>query len=166
MVDYDKGDQSKLPKIVSEAYRGAGGAFPIVVFADPGLKKVYGSFGHAALKGQDYRAIFRDTKASVRDAIKAGTFSKDLAAAGDAPKPAAGDDGEPAADDPVGIVKVENGTFQDWTSAKGSKINAKLVAVEGDSTFVFETKAGKTIRASAAHLSNETVKRARELAGL
>lgn len=134
------------------------------MLADPGLKKVYGTYNHATLKAQDYRAIFRDAKNAARDAIKDGSFSKDLA--NEEAAVADGGEGDAAGPEPAGIVKVEDGTFQDWTSEKGSKINAKLVAVEGDALFVFETKSGKTIRATAAQLSAASVKKARELAGL
>ncbi len=135
-----------------------------MVLTDPGLKKVYGKYTHAALKGQDYRKIFRDVKADVRDAIKDGSFSQDLAGGGAAPAESADDDYEPSVVDVAEVVKIEDGEFQDWTSSKGTRLHARLVAVEGDTTFVFETKSGKTIRTTADKLSDETVKRARELA--
>ena len=95
------------------------------------MKKVYGKFSHAALKGQDYRKIFRDAKADVRDAIKDGSFSEDLAGGGEAPAESSGDDYEPTVVDVAEVVKIEDSEFQDWTSSKGTKLHAKLVAVEG-----------------------------------
>lgn len=139
---------------------------PIVVLADPGLKKVYGAFNHATLRNQDYRGIFRDTKEEVREAVKAGTFSKDLAAAEAPPATETADDFKPESVESEGLLKVDNPQFEKWTSSTGSEILAKLVGVQDEITFIFETKAGKTVRVTTDKLSAETVRRGRELAGL
>ena len=69
--------------------------------------------------------------------------------------------------DIVARVQVEKGEITRWTSSKGKVLMARLVAIEGEEseTFVFQTAAGKEIRAEAQHLSDESVERAREMAG-
>lgn len=136
---------------------------PVVILADPGMKKIYGSYNHAALRGQDYRGIFRDVKDEVREAIKAGTFSNDLAVA-EADTDTAAADYQPEEVESEGLAKVADPQFETWTSSAGSEIVAKLIAVQDDITFIFESKDGKTIRTTADKLSVETVRRARELA--
>lgn len=162
MVDADQGEQAALPKIVSNAYRQAGGSYPIVIFTDPGLTKVYGTYTHAKLKGQDYGSIFRDLKRSVREAIKDGSFSTELAGDG----AVSGDNADVPDSDPIGIVTIENGEMREWSSAAGTTIVAKLLSVEGEDLFVFEAENGRNIRTTSEKLSPQSVKEARELAGL
>jgi hypothetical protein len=165
-VIVDTSEFSELPDVVKKAIQGKG-SLPMVVFVDPGMQNVYGAFGHSELKGQDYRGVFRDTKRKIRDAKKAGSFVTDLNAAPVevAAKDAVADDVEIV--DIVERVQVEEGEITRWTSSKGKVLMARLVAIEGEEseTFVFQTAAGKEIRAEAQHLSDESVERAREMAG-
>jgi hypothetical protein len=165
-VIVDTSEFAKLPDVVKKAIKGKG-SLPMVVFADPGMQNVYGTFGHSQLRGQDYRAIFRDTKRAIRNAAKAGTFVTDLDVV-----PVKVDGKDVVADevdvvDIVERVQVEEGEITRWTSSKGKVLMARLKAVEGDETeiFVFETAAGREIRVEAQHLSDESVERAREMAG-
>ena len=52
---------------------------PIVVLTDPAMTKIYGTYSHAQLKGQDYRTIFRDAKRDAGADIKAKTGAKIVA---------------------------------------------------------------------------------------
>lgn len=137
-------ESAALPYVVKDAYRKGGAAIPIVIFTDPAMKKIYGSFNHPQMKTQKYETIFKEAKAGVNKAIKDGSF--DLGSA--APK----------------IVKTEGSKVEEWTSAKGTIIKAKLVGIEDENVFLFETEAGKTIRATAKQLSEESVAKAKKMA--
>ena len=166
-VVVDTSETGQLPDVVAQAFRSVGGSLPTVIFADPAMKNVYGSFGHSQLKSQDYRAVFRDTKRKIREAVKDGSFETDLSGAKEevAGNEAEGDAGDEDAV-PAGRIMVEESELEMWRSAKGSQITAKLVAVEGEDTFIFETAAGKEIRVTAAQLSVESMQKARKMAGL
>jgi hypothetical protein len=135
-----------LPDLVKNSYRTGGASIPIVILVDPGLEKIYGRFDHPAMKTQKYKTIFKEAKDSISKAQTEGTF----ATGGKAPV----------------IVKVEGGKVETWKSSAGSEIKAKLVGVEDDTTYIFETEAGKTFRASADQLDRESIAKARKAAGL
>jgi hypothetical protein len=145
-VVVDTGETAGLPDLVKDAYRRGGAAIPIVIFVDPGIKNIYGSYNHPAMKSQKYGTIFKDARDNIRKAQQAGTFAL-------------------TNKEPV-LVKVPNAKVESWKSAKGSEIKAKLVGIEDDTTYIFETEAGKTIRAEANQLDKESVARARKAAGL
>ena len=151
-------EMGSLPPKVKEA--NPGGAYPYVIFADPAMGKVYGSYNHAKMRGQNYRDIFRDAKKAASADIRNKTFNIALDAG------AAGDDGEEEAAGNDHLVKIDNPELKKWTSSAGSTIWAKLVSVENRVTFVFLTKAGQTIRVTADKLAPASVKEARELAGI
>ena len=135
-----------LPALIKNAYRTGGASIPIVIFSDPGVTKIYGRYDHPAMKNQKYGTIFKPTRDSISKAKKEGTFAKK--------------------DKPTVVVKFDGGKFESWKSAAGTEIKAKLVGVEDDTTYLFVTEAGKTIRATAAQLDKTSVARARKLAGL
>ncbi|OUV12761.1 MAG: hypothetical protein CBC46_07845, partial [Verrucomicrobiaceae bacterium TMED86] len=64
------------------------------------------------------------------------------------------------------IVKVDGGRVEEWTSSKGTAIKARLVGIENDKVYLFETDKGAKIRATAAQLSKESVAKARKTAGI
>ena len=132
--------------MVKEAYRRGGAAIPIVILVDPGMKHIYGTFNHPDMKSQNYGEVFKDAKDNIRKAQREGTFA--------------------FTDKVPVVVKVANGAVESWKSAQGTEIKAKLVGVEDDTTYIFETEAGKTIRASADQLAKESVAQARQAAGL
>lgn len=141
-VAVDPSEVLALPSEAREVVKGKPGVTPKVFVMNPALTKSYGSFDHAELKGKNWAAIFRKARAAVSAAVADGSFA------------------------PAGTVaKVEGAEVEEWKSAAGSTIKAKLVAVEDDSVFVFETANGKTIRTTADKLSEASVKRARELVG-
>ena len=97
-------ETGQLPPEVSKAFREAGGAMPIVVLADPAFSKIYGTYSHAQLKGQDYRSIFRDAKRAVTADVKAKTFNTELGAPEKKEEPAkevAKKDDKPTSDKPA-----------------------------------------------------------------
>ncbi|MEJ6642982.1 MAG: hypothetical protein QNL33_06960 [Akkermansiaceae bacterium] len=142
----DTGETAGLPDMVKEAYRRGGAAIPIVILVDPGMKHIYGTFNHPDMKSQNYGEVFKDAKDNIRKAQREGTFA--------------------FTDKVPVVVKVANGAVESWKSAQGTEIKAKLVGVEDDTTYIFETEAGKTIRASADQLAKESVAQARQAAGL
>ena len=146
-VIVDTGESAALPPLVKDAYLRGGASIPIVIFTDPGVTQIYGSYNHPAMESQKYGTIFRDAKAKIRKSIKEGTF-------------ALGKGNEPK------IVKVEGGKVEAWTSSKGTAIKAKLVGIENDKFYLFETDKGAKIRATAAQLSKESVAKARMAAGV
>jgi RNase P/RNase MRP subunit p29 len=166
-------ETGQLPNDIQAAYRGAGGAMPIVVLTDPAMTKIYGTYSHAQLKGQDYRAIFRDAKRDVSADIKAKTFNValDAPAAKEEAAPVAKNDEKAApADDTESysgdVVKVENPQVLNWTSSKGTSLKAQLTAVEDGKVFVFKTTAGRIVRVPGDQLSATSLADARLIAGL
>lgn len=155
-------EMGQLPAKVQEA--NPGGAYPYVIFADPAMDKIYGTYNHTALKGQNYRDIFRDAKKAASADIRNKTFNTALGAkAGkEVNDKKVGDVGEEAEK----VIKVEDAEVQNWTSSAGTTIRAKLVSVENRTTFVFLTADGKTIKVTADKLSPASAKAARELAGV
>lgn len=142
-VIIDVSETAALPALVKEAYRRGGAAVPIIIFTDPGMKTIYGSYNHPQMKTQRYGEIFQDTKTNIRAAMKAGTFSL----GGAAPK----------------VAKTKDAKVEDWISSKGTTIKAKLVGIVDDKIFLFETEAGKTIRATSSQLSKESVEKAKKM---
>ncbi|MFT6864156.1 MAG: hypothetical protein ACJAVK_002719 [Akkermansiaceae bacterium] len=145
-VIVDVSETPGLPDLVKNAYRTGGASIPVVILTDPGMTKIYGRFDHPAMKTQKYGEIFKEARDTISKAIKDGTFS----------------DGGKA---PV-IVTVKGGGIEIWKSAAGTEIKAKLTGIEDNSTYLFETEASKTLRATAAQLDQASVAKARKLAGL
>lgn len=139
----DVSETAGLPALVKNSYRTGGASIPIVILIDPSMEKIYGRFDHIAMKTQKYGTIFKEAKNDIAKAKKAGTFTKA----------------------PV-IVKVEGEKVDAWKSAAGTIIKAKLIGIEDDATYIFETEAGKTFRATAKQLDKESVAKARKAAGL
>lgn len=142
-VIVDLSETAGLPALVKNAFRSGGASIPIIIFTDPGMTKIYGRYDHPAMKTQKYDTIFKDTKTGIRTALKNNEFN--LGA------------GAPQ------IAKTNDAKVEIWLSAQGSTIKAKLIGIEDGKIFLFETEAGKTIRATAAQLSAESVKKARSL---
>lgn len=177
IVDINK-ETGQLPPIVAKAYREAGGAMPIVVLADPGLTKIYGTYSHPQLKGQNYRDIFRDAKRAISADIKEKSFNitleepkkADESTTGTAEtpekKPTAPESEKPAPVAKKDIIKIDNPSMKTWKSSRGSAIEAKLVGVEDKKTFVFVTSGGKTLRVTGDQLSLTSLNEAKKLAGL
>ena len=140
----DTSETVALPAVVKDAYRKGGASIPIVIFTDPSMETIYGSFNHPAMESQKYDTIFKDAKGSIQKAIKDGSFKLGAGA----PK----------------IVEIKDSKVEDWTSSKGTLIKAKLTGIEDDKIFIFETAAGKTIRATATQLSKESVAKAQKMA--
>lgn len=135
-----------LPSLIKDSYRTGAASVPLVIVTDPGISTIYSRLDYPAMKTQKYTTIFKETKKEIKTAQKEGTFSL----------------GEYA---PV-VVTVANSEIISWKSSNGTEIRAKLTGVEDDTTYIFETAAGKTIRATAKQLSKDSVTKARELAGL
>lgn len=142
----DTAETAGLPEMVKEAYRRGGAAIPIVILVDPGMKHIYGTFNHPAMKSQNYDEVFNEAKDGIRKAQREGTFALT--------------DKEPV------LIKVEKSAVESWKSSAGSEIKAKLVGIENDSIYIFETENGKTIRASVAQLDRASIIKARKAAGL
>lgn len=142
----DTSETAGLPALIKNAYRTGGASIPIVIFTDPGLTKIYGRYDHPAMKSQKYGEVFKDAKDNIQKSKKDGSFMT----------------GGKKAE----MVKVEGGGIESWKSAKGTEIKAKLIGVEDNTTYVFQTESGKTIRATAAQLDKESVAKARKAAGL
>lgn len=98
------------------------------------------------MKSQKYGEIFKTARDQIRKAQKDGTFKN-------------------GGKEPV-VVKVEGTEVETWKSSAGTEIKAKLVGIEDDSIYLFETAAGKTIRATAKQLDSTSVAKARKLAKL
>lgn len=140
-VAIDPSEVLALPSEARDMVKSKVGVTPKIFVMNPSLTESYGEFNHEELKSKNWNNIFKKAKSAVRSAVAGGTFV------------------------PAGkVVKIEGSQVEKWQSAAGSAIEAKLVAVEDETMFVFETAAGKTIRASADKLSKESVARAKALA--
>lgn len=142
----DLSETPALPDKIKTVYRTGGASVPIVIFADPGMSQTFGRFDHPAMKTQKYGEIFKPARDLISKAQKEGTFAN----GGKAPV----------------MVKVANGEIETWKSAAGTEIKAKLIGVEDDAIYVFETADGKTIRANAKQLDATSVAKARQRAGI
>ncbi len=166
-------ETGQLPKDVQAAYRAAGGSMPIVVLTDPAMTKIYGTYSHAQLKGQDYRSIFRDAKRDASADIKAKTFNValDAPAAKEEAAPVAKNDKDAAPAEETetysgDVIKVENPQVLNWISSKGTSLKAQLTAVENGKVFVFKTTAGRIVKVPGDQLSQTSLADARLIAGL
>tara|TARA_B110000881_G_C18436233_1_gene443552 strand:+ start:268 stop:771 length:504 start_codon:yes stop_codon:yes gene_type:complete len=142
----DTSETAGLPDLIKNAYRTGGASIPIVIFTDPSMTQIYGRYDHPAMKSQKYGEVFKEAKDRIQKSKKDGSFS--------------------SGGKKVVLVKVEGTAVESWKSAKGTGIKAKLVGVEDDATYLFETETGKIIRATAAQLDKESVANARKAAGL
>jgi len=140
----DVSETPGLPDKIKTAYRTGGASVPIVILCDPGLTQTFGRFDHPGMESQKYDAIFKEAREKIQKSLKDGTFSK----GGKAPV----------------VVKVEGTKIESWKSAAGTAIEAKLIGIEDDSVYLFQTKDGKSIRATAAQLDKASVAKARKLA--
>lgn len=139
-VAVDPSEILALPEFARAAVKSKVGVTPKVIVMNPTLSATYGALNHEELKGKNWSALFKDSKAGIRKAMSDGSFV-------------------PAAK----VDKIEGNKIEKWQSSAGSEIEAKLVAIEDDETFVFEMANGRTIRTTAAQLSPESVKRAKSL---
>lgn len=144
MVDIS--ETAGLPDKIKTAYRTGGAATPIVIFTDPAIVGSFGRFDYPAMKSQKYGTIFKPAKDLINKAKKEGTFRN----GGKAPV----------------VVKVEGTVIDSWKSSVGTEIKARLVGVEDNTIYIFQTAAGKTIRATAKQLDKASVAKARKLAKL
>lgn len=140
-IAVDPSEVLALPEKAREIVKGKAGVTPKIFIMNPGLTESYGEFNHSELSKKDWGNLFKEAKGAVRTAVSAGTFA-------------------PAEE----VVTIATASIETWESAAGTAIEAKLVAVEDDTVFVFETPSGKTIRATADKLSEASVKRAQALA--
>lgn len=139
-VAIDPSEVLALPTAARDIVKAKVGSNPRVFILNPSLGESYGAFDHEVLKEKNFKKIFGEAKGAMRKAIAGGTFIP-----------------------PGKVVKVAGSQVEKWQSSAGTAIEAKLVAVEDDRIFVFETSAGKTIRTTADKLSEDSVKKARGL---
>ena len=135
-----------LPDLIKTAYRTGGASIPIVIFTDPTITGNFGRYDYPAMKSQQYGDIFKPARDRIRKAQKEGKFL---------------DGGKAKV-----VIKVEGTKIETWKSAAGTEIKAKLVGVEDDTIYLFESDGGKSIRATAAQLDKSSVAKARKMAGL
>jgi hypothetical protein len=140
----DLSETAALPDPVKQKYEAGGASVPIVIFTDPGISQTFGRFDYPAMKSQEFTKIFKTARERIQAAKDDGTFSAKETT----------------------MVEVNGSEIETWKSAAGTEIKAKLVGIEDDSVYLFETEAGKTIRATAKQLDAESVAKARKLAKL
>ena len=141
----------------------------MVVLADPALGKVYGTWGHAKLKGQDYRSIFRDARKAISADKKNGTFGVKAAeekeeeakpvAKKDEKKKSTGKIVTSSAD--AYLYTIDEPVEEVWYSSKGTRIRAKLIAIEDGKIFHLETNSGKVLKVKASQLDADSAARAK-----
>lgn len=142
----DLAETAALPDKIKEKYEAGGASVPIVIFSDPQLTQTFGRFDYPAMKSQKFSKIFEVAKKEIQAAKDDGTFS--------------------GTDEKAEVVEISDSKIETWKSAAGTEIKAKLVGVKNDSIYLFETAEGKTITAKADQLDQDSVTRARKLAGL
>lgn len=143
-ITVDTTETPGLPDLVKTAYRTGGAAIPIVIFTDPGITQIFAIHRHPEMASQKFDQIFQPTKQKIQESKDQGTFNL----------------GEAAPQK----VAIKDPKIESWKSSHGTEIKAKLLAIEDDAVFVFETADGKSLRATANQLDPASVTRARQLA--
>lgn len=124
--------------------------YPMVVIMDPAMTKVYGSYMHPQLKGQDYRKIF----AAAMDAHKADLDDRKIIDPSVADAQAAGGEENPA----DAVKNFSDTNFEDWTSSAGSTISARLVSASKEKA-TFVDRNGREIELTLDQLDEESANR-------
>lgn len=165
LVTVDTSERGLLPQVVQNALKtvSSGSSIPIVVFTDPALSKVYGTYGYKDMRSQDYGSLFRKLKRKVRHAKKDHTFNTKLDAKSN------DDDSSEIADETTDVTgasdtedsgNIADAPFMQWQSKQGHKITAKLVEVKPMGVYVIETKAFRKIEVKRNDLSRESLEQA------
>lgn len=145
--------QKLPPKLKTKVSNLSGKYIPKIHFTSADLSQDFGSFHHTQMRSQNFRDLFRETKKKVREAKKEGLLSSTSAKAD-----------EPNTDeDTDSIVTIENPSLSDWKSAKGSTIKAKLLRIEEQETYVFQTASGKTLKVKKEQLDVSSIEKAQQL---
>ena len=152
LVDCTKQTIRELPLNVQKAFESAGKFWPKVVMTDAAMSKVYAFYSYEQLKPQEYRSLFRDGRRCLAKDVDAGILPEPgKAAVAEADKDKDGGGFEPSG-------------YEQWKSAQGSNIEARLVDVDDQGRYVFETRAGKRIPVAPEQLDPDSVARAKEIA--
>jgi len=160
VVFIDSGENGKVPEAIRDQLNGV---IPIVVIADPKGEKVYGRFDHSTLKTKDFNSIFRQAKKELREDLKNGVVESAAKPGGAGTTPAAGGGGGSALK-PLSTSKFADLPYEKWESLKGSSIEAKLEAVNGDD-LTLKTKDGRTIKLKQYQLSGDSLRRLKQING-
>lgn len=141
-----KSETGQLPDSVKNAFRAIKeNTIPSVYITSADLTQDFGSFSYSKMKPQDFSKLFRDPKKKIREAKKAG-FLSSTGIKVKAVEAQANPD----------VITIKNPQLETWETAKGTKVNAMLVSVIKDETYVFKTDKGKKIEAKLVHLSSES----------
>lgn len=160
LVNSKEGDVDKAPKAVKEKFRSLSGSLPMAVVSDPTGNRIYGAYNHADLRSRNFNTIFREAKRA---------FRADLAK-GDLPAPQAEDAEEngtsaATAETPAEAPRTfDNLPMEDWTSAQGSRIKARLTRMD-QTTVTLVAPDGRTFTVQRDQLSEESRRRLAALAG-
>lgn len=140
--------------LLPEKYRKNKLTYPYVLLTDSTLKADYGFYQQNQLKSQEFSKIFREAKSKIRDAKKNGDLANFQA-----PKESA-----VAGSQNSDLTQISSPEFDNWTSAKGSSIRAKLINYrESTGSYEFELQNGKTIKVNGSELTPDSVTKAREV---
>lgn len=157
IVDSSKKDLYQLPDPIQKAFADQGTYWPKVVITDAAMTRVFGSYSYQEMKPKEFRSLFRDAKRDFKEASNAGEL------------PALGEEKGTESDSSNEVGSAESSfepsEFQQWTSAKGNKIEARLIAVDENNHYVFETQTKKKIKILLVQLSEESQAKAREISG-
>lgn len=150
----DKKEFQKLPpKLKTKVSKLSGKYIPKIHFTSADLSQDFGSFHHEQMRSQNFRDLFREPKKKIREAKKEGLLNSTSEQAD-----------EPSTEgEKDSTVTIENPTLSDWKSAKGSIIKAKLLRIEEQETYVFQTASGKTLRVKKEQLDANSIKKAQQL---
>ena len=156
IVDTTKGDLQQLPKNIQDSFSTKGNVWPKMVITDPAMSKIYGAYSYNELKPQEYRKLLRDAVRAFKADAKAGT----LTPPGERPadEKAAGDEKGSETKEP--LTAFEPTDFEKWQSAKGTTIEARLIAIDEEGRFVFEDRKGRKIPVSPTQLDEPSRRRA------
>jgi hypothetical protein len=161
VVFIDSGENGSVPEAIRSQLNGV---IPIVVIADPKGEKVYGRFDHTTLKTKDFNSIFRQAKKELREDLKNGVVQSAAKPGGAGSTPASAGGGGGSALKPLSTSKFANLPFEKWESLKGSSVEAKLEAVNGDD-LTLKTKDGRTIKLKQYQLSGDSLRRLKQING-
>lgn len=161
IVDCTKEHLSQLPRPIKKAFTDRGEYWPKVVITDAAMSRVFGSYSYQQLKPKDFRSLFRDAKRDFKEASNAGELPELVEAEEDKETSKS----ETSNRNESAESSFEPSEFQQWTSAQGNKIDARLVAMDDNNHYVFETRDKKKIKILLVQLSEESQAKAREVTG-
>ncbi len=141
-----------LPRPIRDAISGAGSYYPKVVVTDPAMSKVYAAYPYNDLKEERFRTLVRDARRAFDEDVDRGAL----------PEPGSALESEEVTtvEDKTGEKTFQPTDFAFWKSVAGNQIEARIVEVDAQGRYVFESRDGRKIPVAPNQLDSESRDRA------